>query len=291
VYHHQLFATLLRNWEQVRSKVFDLSGDESIDGLLGLDQMGHFGAQGCELVIDAIFEWRPRRGRLALGELGCGFGAPLRYAVHRLTGREVVIERAVGIDLVLDHCLLFGTINRSLGQHGTHPICASASRLPLRSECLDAVFAAGAASYFDDMPAVLAESRRVLRPGGLVAILEEVSLLNVGTEVSERFRELHPAGVVFPTSVPERLRQYESAGFADVRLTDLTEWARELLDDRLKAGRLLQGTMESVFGERESRVIIDTLKVARDEIAAGTLAPALVTAHAPPADEAAGGLA
>ena len=47
-------------------------------------------------------------------------------------------------------------------------VCADVSKLPLADQCTDVIFSSLCLQWLDDLPAVLSEFRRVLRPGGLL---------------------------------------------------------------------------------------------------------------------------
>jgi SAM-dependent methyltransferase len=234
----------------------------------GLDQMGHFGTAGCDLVADAVLA-RLGKGPIALLELGCGFGGALRYLLGRLDG-----DPAIGVDIVLDHCRVMRTIGGP-----AVPVCGSASALGLRAGAVDAVVASGSFSHFADPAAVLAEVARALRPGGVLSFVEEVSLL--AAPPTARFRELHPTGVFTEARWAEREKQLAACGFTDVVRVDLSGWARELLTKRLLAMRLYRGQIVACYGAAQTDEIVATLTATRDEIAAGILTPAHVTATRP----------
>jgi SAM-dependent methyltransferase len=276
-YHHALFGGL-RAWERAFDQISDLSGAESLDGLLGLDQMGHFGPNGCDLVVDAIaahFKGMPLR----LCELGSGFGGTTRYVVNRLRARGISVEVALGLEFVAGHCRLFRTINRSLRETAAEPVCAAAQALPLAPAAFDVIFAAGAASHLSDMAAVLDECRRCLRPGGLLVFTEEVSLVRPGAVLSDRFLEAHPPAVFQFASRDERLNQLCSAKFRTT-LRDLTPWAIDLVGQRLRALRLFRGSAQQILGSAEVDRVFQTLETALDEYVRGSIQPALIEAIA-----------
>jgi SAM-dependent methyltransferase len=280
-YHRRLFSGLA-DWEVARARLVDLTGDATAEGLLGLDQMGHFGPHGCELVGQALAAAaRPGDARLRIVELGSGFGGTLRHVLGGLARRGVAVGLAIGVELVLAHCRLFRTINEALGEPLARPVCADAGALPFPDVAFDAVFAVGSAPHFAAMGAVLAESRRVLRSGGRLVFTEEVSLLRDGATPSARFLELHPEGVFRAVPVGQRRRQLRAAGFADVLIEDRAGWALDLLRDRVRAARVLRGSVEGILGVAQTERIVATLEAAREEIASGTLLPALVTARRP----------
>ncbi|MEK8173299.1 hypothetical protein NKH77_43635 [Streptomyces sp. M19] len=103
-YHRDLFPAL-HDWEATERSIVEFTGDDGPAGLLGLDQMGHFGPQGCDVVADAVIAaLGGTGGTVDLCELGSGFGGALRYTVDKLTGGGVAVGRSYGVDLVAEHC-------------------------------------------------------------------------------------------------------------------------------------------------------------------------------------------
>ncbi|MFD6333263.1 class I SAM-dependent methyltransferase [Streptomyces niveus] len=291
-YHRRLFHAL-HDWERSWAGALDVAGDRARARALGLDQLGHFGAQGCELVADAIVAAGPTGAPMTLAELGCGFGGALRAVVDLLSRRDVTVRTAVGLDFVADHVQLFATIEAQraadtgartgvgAAPRTAHPVQADVRALPLRTASLDVAVCTGSLSHFARTDAVFAEAARVLRPGGLLVMTDEAGLLGPGAEPSETFRRLHPPGIFFLTGVETRVAQLRAAGFTDVRLRELTDWACALLHDRLKVMRLFFGDLAAIYGPDEARTLLDTLTVARDEYRRGAIVPALVTARLP----------
>lgn len=72
------------------------------------------------------------------------------------------------------------------GRAGGRPrlVCADAARLPIRSSAFDLVTSIAAFEHFLDMPGVIAELGRVVRPGGIVfAIIHPFTALSGGHNV------------------------------------------------------------------------------------------------------------
>ncbi|WP_267242629.1 class I SAM-dependent methyltransferase [Streptomyces sp. PR69] len=279
-YHRELFPAL-HDWERTERSIVEFTGEEGPGGLLGLDQMGHFGPQGCDLVAEAVAEGGGalRAATVDLCELGSGFGGALRYTVDRLTALGIAVQRAYGVDLVAEHCEVSRRISRAQGRKEIAEICASATAVPLPDASLDVVVVTGSMPHFPEPGEVIREAGRLLRPGGLLALTEEVSLTPGYLAPSTAFRATHPREVFFTTPLADRLRQLDQAGFVDVVPRDLTEWAAALLADRLKVVRIFRGSVAGIYGATSADLIRDTLTAAREEYVAGRLLPALFTAR------------
>jgi SAM-dependent methyltransferase len=277
-YHSEMFGALYA-WNDTHERIIDLSGDATQQGLLGLDQMGHFGPHGCDLVVERIVELG--EDRLRICEIGSGFGGAFRHIVSGLTARGVDVPVAVGVELVAQHCALGNDIARSLGfPHSI--VCADASQIPLTSESADLVMCTGSVPHFSDIVSVFREAARVLRPGGHLVFTEEVSLADdPSVELPAEFRDSHPEGVFFITGVDERIRQLRAAGFTDIRHDRLTSWAIDLLDARLKALRLFLGTTTQIYGRVQTERIVSLLRITLAVYRAGLLVPSIVSARRP----------
>lgn len=277
-YHRELFPAL-HDWERTEASIVEFTGESGPKGLLGLDQMGHFGPQGCDLVTAAVRTVYPS-STVTAAELGSGFGGALRHLADGLAAGGGV-ARMYGVDLIPEHCAVSRRITAAQGRADVTEICADARDVPLADRALDVVVVTGSMPHFPRSEAVLREAFRLLRPGGLFVATEEVSLAPAGRRPSRAFHETHPPGVFFVTSLPDRLRQLRTAGFEDVLREDLREWALALLADRLKVLRVFRGSVANIYGEGPVDRIRHTLSAARDEFAAGRLLPCLLTARRP----------
>ncbi|MHC3968270.1 malonyl-ACP O-methyltransferase BioC, partial [Pseudomonas aeruginosa] len=100
-------------------------------------------------------------------DLGCGTGHFSRALERRFGAAEgLAVDIAEGM---LRHARARGGASHFIG--------GDAERLPLRDGSCDLLFSSLAIQWCADLPAVLAEARRVLRPGGVLAF----SSLCVGT--------------------------------------------------------------------------------------------------------------
>ena len=77
--------------------------------------------------------------------------------------------RLVSIDLQLP---LLRKLHERLGQHTPPLVCGDATRLPFRVGSFDLLFVVEVMGEIPDAPGALAEFRRVLRPGGILAVSE-----------------------------------------------------------------------------------------------------------------------
>ena len=159
-------------------------------------------------------------------DLACGTGDFSRLLVS-------IGHATVGVDFSI------GMLTAS--KNGSLPLVqGDGVALPLRSGCADAVVSGFALRNFADLPGVLSESARVLRPGGRIAILEvgrprwrlvalgeriwfSQVVVRLGALLSDAasYRYL-PKSVAYLPSPDELATLLEDAGFREVRQTELT---------------------------------------------------------------------
>lgn len=131
-----------------------------------------------------------------LVDVGCGAGV---LAPH-VAGKGY---RHIGVDLV-------GSALRQATARGVTPIQGDAARLPLPDRCADVVSAGELFEHVPDLPAVVDEVCRVLRPGGLLVAdtLNDTRLARlVAVTIGERIPGGAPPGIHDPSLfvAPERL--------------------------------------------------------------------------------------
>jgi 2-polyprenyl-6-hydroxyphenyl methylase/3-demethylubiquinone-9 3-methyltransferase len=127
-----------------------------------------------------------RRPEAVLVDVGCGAGL---LAPH-LAGRGY---RHVGVDLTRS------ALDQAAG-HGVSPVNADAAALPLADRCADVVAAGELLEHVPDWRAAVAESCRVLRPGGTLVLdtLNDTALSRLlAVRVAERLRGV-PRGIHDP---------------------------------------------------------------------------------------------
>ena len=141
------------------------------------------------------------RGDVVL-DVGCGVGGPAR----RLA--ELVGCRVVGLDVVRE---VLRSAARRPGPRVSY-VAGSAAAVPFRSGSIDQAWALGVVAHVVDPEQMAAELRRVLRPGGAVAVTE-VFWEGRGRP---RFADTAPRPWQ-PTTLSSVMSLFESAGFADIR--------------------------------------------------------------------------
>ncbi|HVF03828.1 MAG TPA: methyltransferase domain-containing protein [Frankiaceae bacterium] len=95
----------------------------------------------------------PANGEI-LVDVACGGGLLAPYAKG---------YRHIGVDLTQSAL-------RIARRHGVEPVRGDAARLPLRDGCADVVVAGEVLEHVADLPAVVAELARVLKPGGTLVV-------------------------------------------------------------------------------------------------------------------------
>lgn len=149
----------------------------------------------------------PRPGAL-LVDLGCGAGLLAPHAAR-------LGYRHVGVDLV-------GTSLRLAAEHGVLAVRGDVQRLPVADGVADAVSAGEILEHVPDLPAVVAEACRVLRPGGTLVLdtIADTRLAKlVAVDIGERLPGGAPAGIHDPALFVNRARLLAEARRHGVRLT------------------------------------------------------------------------
>jgi len=99
-------------------------------------------------------------------EVGCGTGQWLGGLHEELAGSSASLSRFHGLDASMG--MLAQAQARGLGLHLLH---GQAETLPYSDQCFDLVFCVNAIHHFDKPGDFITESRRILRPGGMLAIV------------------------------------------------------------------------------------------------------------------------
>jgi ubiquinone/menaquinone biosynthesis C-methylase UbiE len=156
-------------------------------------------------------------------EVGCGAGGAL-VALARRVGPA---GRVVGVDLSPRMIHLSAARLRRAGLAGrAELLVADASTIPFADASFDAVFMSFTLELFDtpEIPLVLAECRRVLRPGGRIGVvaLSRAAPASRLTRFYERLHDRFPAALDC-RPINARLA-IEAAGFGEARSAFMPLW-------------------------------------------------------------------
>lgn len=153
------------SWENIRGRIQDATPD----GLAPLDQLHTGGLFASRLLAKLA---RIRKGEKVL-DVGCGPGG-----ASRVLAREVGAA-VTGIDLSPGLIELAKRLSDLSGIHVDFQV-ADALKLPFADTSFDVVWTQHAAPNINDKPRLYAEMRRVLRPGGRMAMHDVVQGPNRG---------------------------------------------------------------------------------------------------------------
>lgn len=199
-------------------------GRLTLDEIAGIDQL-HLGGRAASRSLARLGEVRP--GQRAL-DVGCGTGGAARLLADEFDGE------VVGVDITAAFIAAAEWLSAATGLSGrTRFLCADAARVPLADNSFDIIWCQHALMNMPDVPAVLAEWRRLLVSGGRV-LLHEV----VAGDNPEPLALPVPWARTAATSHLQRREVLEAslgaAGFVPLCVRDVTE---EALAWRQKHGR------------------------------------------------------
>ena len=165
---------------------------------------------------------RVRPGERVL-ELGCGSGGAL-VALARAVGQE---GRVVGLDLSPGMIGQAAARLRRVGLDDRSELrVGDATSISFEDSSFDALFVAFTLELFDtpEIPLVLAECRRVLRPGGRIAAvsLSRAAPVRWPTRAYEQLHDRFPAA--FDCRPIHPRLALEAAGFEGARSTSIPLW-------------------------------------------------------------------
>lgn len=156
-----------------------------------------------------------------------GLGGPARYLAHSRGARLVALE--------LNHGRAIGAadLGRRVGLwHRVQVVQADAQALPFANACFDAAVSQEAFLHVPDKARLLAECRRVLRPGGRLAFSDWIAT----PDLNAAEQELLWRGIAAQSLIdlPAYRAGLEAAGFRMVAVEDLSQAWVPILEERLR---------------------------------------------------------
>ncbi|MBX0326366.1 methyltransferase domain-containing protein [Oscillochloris sp. ZM17-4] len=155
-------------------------------------------------------------------DAGCGAGSSVLW----LSARMAVT--AIGMTIVPDQARR----GAALARRGAAPgraafLCGDYARSPVADSSVDVVWALESVCHAPDKPAMLAEARRALRPGGRLVIADRMRRRRNETPPGNALLRRWLDGWAMPDlATPEELAAAAgAAGFADVHVEDVTALA------------------------------------------------------------------
>ena len=217
-----------------------LPGPLAPEDLLELDQ-DHFGGLSA---VEALARLAGiSRGSRVL-DVCAGLGGPARFLAWRL-GSVVT-----GVDLNAGRVAAARRLSGLVGlEHATRFVRGDATALPLRDHAFDACVSQEAWLHVEDKAAVLAECRRVLRPGGRLAFTDWIAHPRLAERERARLREWMAATAV-PTIDGYRALLARS-GFVAIAAEDLSVPLRQILRERLQMFRSLRAATVARLGQAQ----------------------------------------
>jgi ubiquinone/menaquinone biosynthesis C-methylase UbiE len=186
-------------------------------------------------------------------DLGCGAGhTALAIAPH--------VAYVTAVDVTPDMLTAAAKLAEQRGVANVTFQLADATRLPFDSDRFDLVTSRVAAHHFADPRAALAEVRRVLRPGGRLALVDTVSPEEAPLDTFLQCVELlRDASHARDWRVSEWLRMLSASGFEDPDVVDRftlqlngDEWVKRMRTPAAKVAMIRQLLAEASSAQQRA---------------------------------------
>ncbi len=207
---------------QITGLASDTHGGEYHDSMVALLEWiwgRDYMAPGGEGNVDKMVRGIELAGRRVL-DIGCGIGGPA-FALARKYG-----ARVTGIDLEPQ---LIARATRRAAELGLSASCefrtVTLGPFPFPDASFDVVFTSGALTQTEDKAGIVAECRRVLRPGGVLTCYDWLKHDGPVTDDLRYFIKME--GLTYNLISLAELGRYLVEGrFEDVTMEDASDWYR-----------------------------------------------------------------
>lgn len=208
-------------------------------------------------------------------DIGAGLGGPARVLAAEHGARVVGVDVEEG---VLDRA------RRQLAEEGLSDRIrlrlVAPGPLPFADGCFDVVFSKDSLVHIPDKRAIYDEMRRVLRPGGWVAVSDWMT----GPPGSDGLADfLEATHLDLSESRPETLAQLLAGlGFEQISMTDRSGWFASLCaEEQARLAGPLAAELVAIAGEEEAAAWYDRRQHLARAAASGGVRPTHVRARKP----------
>ena len=226
--------------------VKDIEYNDAMTNMLELIWGVGFMTPGGEGNVANLVDGLEIRDRRVL-DIGCGIGGPAfvlasKYGAH-VTGIDIEPQ-------LIDEARLRA---EKLGLSSSCEfVTVEPGPMPLPDESFDVVFSAGVIMTIENQDEVLAESLRVLKPGGTLTVYDWMKAEGEYSEDMIYWFEMERLFYSMKT-FPEYESMLQDAGFIDIEMMDRSEWYRQRVQEEYEQIKTeLYPRMLEVLGKEEA---------------------------------------
>jgi ubiquinone/menaquinone biosynthesis C-methylase UbiE len=178
-------------------------------------------------------------------DFGCETGAPAKYLAEKYNAQVIALDVD---DIILEEAKKL--FSKSTAKHPIKVVKANSNLLPLEDASIDVVFSREAILHVKNKKELFQEFYRVLKPGGLVVVLDWIHQQPHYTKKMKQLLEIDGLTWHLITS-DEYINNLQQAGFKMLRYKDLTtEYAKAAAEDCKKLEDKIGQKIAQQFGEQ-----------------------------------------